>query len=147
MAINKRYKSKYDWWLVAILVMSVAIIIWAVFYGFSWVLIICMIPSFAALWLVADCFFNAYYEIDGSILRIKFGALINTKIDIMTIKSILPRKTMLSSPAWSMDRLEIKYGKYGSIVISPSDKIGFLQDCLNLNPSIITKLHENHNEN
>lgn len=140
--MKKRFKSKYDIWIVLVLVIPIMVIAWAVVHTFSLVLLICMVPSIFALWLVADCFFNSYYEIDGSMLRIKFGVLLDSKIDIMTIKSILPVRTFLSSPAWSIDRIEVKYGKFGSVVISPADNAGFIKECLMVNPSVETKIQQ-----
>ncbi|MFC3199468.1 PH domain-containing protein [Parapedobacter deserti] len=45
-------------------------------------------------------------------------------------------RTLISAPAPSLDRLEIFYNKFDSIVISPKDKQGFIADLLKLNPEI-----------
>ena len=47
-------------------------------------------------------------------------------IPIESIKSVTPSRNLLASPALSLDRLEISYGKNQSILISPKDKSGFL---------------------
>ena len=47
-------------------------------------------------------------------------------IPIENIKSVTPSRNVLASPALSLDRLEISYGKNQSILISPKDKSGFL---------------------
>ena len=44
------------------------------------------------------------------------------------IKTVTPTSNPLSSPALSLDRLQINYGRWGSIMISPKDKEAFIQD-------------------
>ena len=46
----------------------------------------------------------------------------NTNIDIKSIRKIIETYNPLSSPAASIDRLEIFYNKFDSILISPKDK-------------------------
>jgi len=62
--------------------------------------------------------------------------LVNTKIPISSINTIKETDNIISSPAASLDRLEIFYGKYDSIIISPMDKNEFIQDLLKINPNI-----------
>jgi len=80
--------------------------------------------------------FNTYYTISGNFLLIKNSFVINKKIDINTIKKIVPIKDMRSAPALSMDRLEIFYNQYDSVVISPEDKEGFVERLKGINGEI-----------
>lgn len=45
-------------------------------------------------------------------------------------------KSPLSSPATSLDRLEIMYNKNESIIISPKDRTGFINELKTINPGI-----------
>ena len=85
---------------------------------------------------IGHLFFTTYYVIDGSSLRIKSSFLVNKKIDIKSVKKIAETRNPLSAPAGSLDRLEIVYGEYGSILISPKDKRGFIAHMSRLNPEI-----------
>lgn len=87
---------------------------------------------------ILHMFFNTYYTISGTGLNIKSGFIINTTVDIGNITKIVPSTSMLSSPALSMDRLEMSYNKYDSILISPEDKAGFIAQLKTINPAIIT---------
>jgi hypothetical protein len=49
------------------------------------------------------------------------------RIEIAGIESIRPSRNPLSSPAMSLDRLEIRYGEGRRLLISPEDREGFLQ--------------------
>lgn len=79
---------------------------------------------------------NTYYQIEHSALRIKSGFIINKLIAINSIRKIQKSNSIFSSPAASLDRLEIFYNKYDSILISPKDKQEFLAQLRNINPAI-----------
>jgi hypothetical protein len=81
-------------------------------------------------------FSTTYYTISGSTLRIKSGFIINIVVDIGAISKITPTRNMLSSPALSLDRLEIFYNKYDSVLISPDDKIEFAKQLKSINADI-----------
>jgi hypothetical protein len=82
-------------------------------------------------------FFNTYYAIstDG-VLSVKCGMFFNSKINISDISKIEDTRSILSAPALSMDRMEIFYNKFDSIVISPADKAGFVATLQKINPGI-----------
>lgn len=68
------------------------------------------------------------YVIDGQILKIYFTYGIHTDIDIKSIKSIEKSHNILSSPAASLSRLAITYGKYGDLVlVSPRNQDDFIK--------------------
>lgn len=73
-------------------------------------------------------------------MKIRCGFLFNKYIDIKTIKKITETNNPLSSPATSLDRLEITYGKFDSILILPKQKIEFINDIKSLNPNVEIKL-------
>lgn len=84
--------------------------------------------------------FKTEYNIDETNLNIKCSFVIDTNIDITTIKEISKTKSIISSPAPSFDRIKIKYGKFDEIIISPKNKVSFVKDLTNINPEIITKI-------
>lgn len=85
-------------------------------------------------------FLTTYYTITGSVLQVRSGFLINRSIDIATVKTIIHTHSMLSAPALSMDRLEVTYNTYDSIVISPKDKESFIAALKAVNNAIEVKL-------
>lgn len=85
---------------------------------------------------VLHLFWSTYYTIDGTSLKIKSGFVVNKKIEIDTIKMISESNSIISAPAVSFDRLEIKYNKFDSIFISPRDKSEFISHITRLNPKI-----------
>jgi hypothetical protein len=80
---------------------------------------------------------NTNYTIksDGS-LKVRCGFFVNIQMDIHSIRKIETTKSILSSPALSMDRLEVFYNKYDSVMISPQDKDDFVAQLQNINPAI-----------
>ncbi len=88
-------------------------------------------------------FSTTYYQIDGRILKIRCGISYILKIDIDTIRRMSETNNPISSPAFSLDRLEIKYQKeqkIDTIMISPKDKDGFIKLITQLNPTIEIRL-------
>ena len=90
----------------------------------------------ATFGFVLHMFFTTKYTIDQDILRIKSGVLVNYNVNISSIKSIHKTKSILSSPAASFDRILIKYNKYDEVIISPKNKVGFINDLKAINPNI-----------
>ena len=80
------------------------------------------------------------YTIENQNLNIKAGFLINQNINIMNIESIKKSKNILSSPAASLDRIEIIENNKNSILISPKNKIEFIKELKKINPQIDVKL-------
>ncbi len=85
-------------------------------------------------------FLNTYYVIDGEFLIVKSGMMFNKKVDINSVKNIKETKTIISAPALSFDRLEVNWGKYTGIVISPKDKKRFIDHMTRINPLIDVQL-------
>lgn len=129
----KKYPSKISYGLV--------LFILTIFIGVSiplasppqWTELIIIL---AILAFIAYLFFNTYYIIDGSLLLIKCGFLVNKKIDINTIILISETNCFISSPAVSLDRLNINYHKDHNILISPKNKFGFIEHITGINPGI-----------
>lgn len=97
------------------------------------------IPIFAFL---AHMYLTTAYTITGTRLHVKSGFLVNETIDIYKITAIAETHTMLGAPALSMDRIEIFYERYDSIVISPPDKVEFIAALKIINPDIEVRLAE-----
>lgn len=88
-------------------------------------------------------FLSIKYAIEKENLNVKCGFFINQNIDIKTISKISETYNPLSSPAASIDRLEIKYNKSDSVLISPKDKIAFINDLKVINPIIEVEFRKN----
>ena len=87
-------------------------------------------------------FLNTFYRIEGMTLHIKCGLFFRQVVAIDKIRQISETNTLISSPATSLDRLEIRFEdekKFGSVVVSPKDKAGFIRKLLELNPEIEVK--------
>lgn len=87
-------------------------------------------------------FSTEYIIANDGVLKIKCGFLYNKWFDIKKIKSIAKTKNLISSPEPSLDRIELTYGEFDVVVISPKDKIGFARELTKINPKIKTKFTE-----
>ena len=126
------YKSKIDWWL--------GLILFVVVPG-----IVILIPGYAFftgdpvggyIGLGSAVFYGALlfglvvpmqYEITDDTLVVRHG-LVRYTIRIEDIRGVTPSRNPLSSPALSLDRLNIDRGKQLPLLISPEDKASFLKD-------------------
>ena len=139
----KEFKSKVGYGiLIPVLILQIGITLWPTIKGTSveasLAMLAIMVPVIA---FTLHIFFGIVYQInDKSELLIKCGFLYNVVIDISAIKSINRTRNLISSPAASLDRIELKYGKWDSVIISPSNKIEFVNELLKINPSIQNKL-------
>ncbi|NOZ45799.1 MAG: PH domain-containing protein [Chlorobi bacterium] len=89
---------------------------------------------------ILHMFLKTDYTIDNKKLKIRCGFIYKSEIEIDKIKSITKTSSILSSPAPSFDRIEIKYGKYDVVIISPKDKIAFAKELTDINPKIENNL-------
>lgn len=120
------HKSKIArWYLVLVLIIALmpflflfidAIVFWSM-------LAICGACAAFMIWL----YVATKYVVSADTLTIHAG-LYKVNIPIGEIASINDTNNALASPAFSLDRLEIKYGDGKMILISPKDKATFLAD-------------------
>ncbi|MEP5256177.1 MAG: PH domain-containing protein [Winogradskyella arenosi] len=85
-------------------------------------------------------FFNTTYTITPQYLIIKCGFIRYKPIPIKNITSIAKSSNVISSPAASFDRIEIRYGKFDEIILSPKNKSEFAAYLKQLNPKIENRI-------
>jgi hypothetical protein len=90
-----------------------------------------VLGAIAPLWLL----FFTYYRVDSALLRIQSGPFA-WSIALDQIRSVTPSRSRVASPALSIDRLHIVYGRQQSVLVSPKDKTGFIK-ALGYQPSEI----------
>lgn len=90
--------------------------------------------------LILHMLYNTKYVIQGNQLKVFSGFIRFKPIDIQAIKKIEKTSNIISAPAASLDRIEVTYGRFDSLIISPRDKAGFAQALLEINPDITVKI-------
>ena len=129
---EKRFKSKIDTWIllliVAMLVLDLVLILALAMdpavtpaAKTGGILVFIVLMAF-----LASLGLQTYYAVDKKQLRVVSGPF-RWKIPLDQITSVTPTRTLLSSPAMSLDRLKIEYGKPRPMIVSPADKDGFLR--------------------
>ncbi|WP_316570131.1 PH domain-containing protein [Neobacillus sp. YIM B06451] len=129
------FPSKKDVWLTLVIWLSI---------------LVCFIPLFSKgngspittvpiagflLWL----WFSTGYKVEGDMLMVKSGPF-RRSIPIKEIVKVSRSKSLLASYALSIKRLEIRFGKYGQVYVSPQDEQGFIKSLKKVNPTIQTDL-------
>jgi hypothetical protein len=131
-----RYPSKIGLELViplALLLGTTSVIMWL---DGAWpgVLINLAVAGFIGL-----LFWSTHYTIDGHQLRVQAGFFLKEDIDIRSIRRISETRNPISAPAASLDRLDIRYGDRGMVLISPRDKAAFIAHILKIQPDVELK--------
>ena len=129
----EKYKSKIDLWLIIILTLVFGgIVIFSVIKK-EWIgFIIAIIPTI----FIWNMFRSTYYIVTEEELIIRCGIFYKLVIKITDIRKISESNDLISSTALSIDRLEILYNRFDTILISPKKKYEFLQSIETLKPDI-----------
>jgi hypothetical protein len=125
------FRSKIDWWLLVVLIIAAAgsiIVVISMAITQSLVVALLTLPLLLPtvvlpVWLLAA----TNYTIRAEDLHVRSGPFA-WRIPLHEIRSVSRTRNPLSSPALSLDRLRIEYGKGRSIMISPKDKENFLNE-------------------
>jgi hypothetical protein len=130
-----RYPTKVDTWLAAVLGLALvppvaAAVVGVASGGFAspaaWLPLVITAATVAVVAVVAV---PTYYEVGQDRLVIRSGVL-RWEVPLAAISEIAPSSSPMSSPAWSLDRLEVRSmreGKPRSILISPRSQEDFLR--------------------
>lgn len=127
----KRFNSKIDRWIIAtlivIVVVNIGVIVSVAMHPESPAATTATILAcIGATALIVSLLIRTFYIVERGVLRVVSGPF-SWKIPIDKITSVSPSRSLLSSPALSLDRLLIRYGKRRRIMVSPADKQGFLR--------------------
>jgi membrane protein YdbS with pleckstrin-like domain len=130
--MNQVFTSKISWWIFAPLLSSLGFFLVLSFVQQRWgaSLVVLAIVAFLVYLLVPT-----RYTITPEELVIESGP-IHKRVPLTSIISVTPTRNPISSPALSLDRLEVRYGKNDIVLISPADKTGFLTTLHQLNPAL-----------
>lgn len=129
----KKYKSKIGLGIVLFI---------AIVLGFTSTMMIInhvwpgLIVNLVVIGFVSYMFASTYYVINGKDLVIKCGFMFNMTVHIDRIKKVVKTNNPLSSPAASLDRLAIYYNKSDLVMVSPKDKMDFINQLTEINPKI-----------
>jgi hypothetical protein len=126
------YKSKISWALLAPVILLLGGLSLFIIIDRAWttLLVILLTSGF-----ITYLYTHTYYTIMDNVLSVSTG-LGKLAIDIASIKAIEETNTVLSAPALSLDRIEIFYNRYDSVVISPPDKTVFIAHLKSINNHI-----------
>jgi len=128
---SKVFRSKVDWWIRLLLGLAIA----GLFVACATVILegadpiettVTILACIAGLALIVWVLVGTVYSVERGTLIVRSGPM-RWKIPIDEITSVEATRSPLSSPALSLDRLRIRYGKRRRIMISPADKAGFLR--------------------
>lgn len=131
-----KYPSKIDLWLGIVLAFAPAALLLEAFILHSRLVALVAASVFVVYGLVV---FPTNHELAPDQLIVRSG-LIRRSIPYPQIHRVLASRSRLSSPALSLDRLELAYGNGRAILISPRDRAAFLNDLATRVPGLRIEL-------
>ena len=142
--MTKKYSSKVSYGLLTVvfIVFFSPLILNLIKSGINLNLTLISLFLIIIFGLITHMFLKTEYTIEENKLKIKCGFFTYKPIEINEIKEITKSSNIISSPAPSFDRIEIKYGKFEEMIISPKDKFEFAKYLTSLNPNIKNDITE-----
>jgi len=136
--INIKFKSKIDWWFHLLVFVLFFLPIFKLAYVFLvlpqndnnfFYLILGGSFLLVSLIFILPMYFFTYYVLDDKQLKVRSGLCCNKKIPYEKITDVSETRDPWSSPALSLDRIEIQYSTgLGVVLISPENKQEFLRE-------------------
>ena len=133
----KVYKSKISSGLLIFIysIIGIDALVMIILKNWIAILILLLLSLF-----IIHIFRNTWYKIEGNLLHIRSGFIYRSTIKIGDVRRISRTRSFFSAPALSLDRLEILYNKFDSVVISPERQEEFVSELKNINPNIESKI-------
>lgn len=132
------YRSRIDWWVRCVVILSYAVLIPVGLDSYWWLTLIYGV-FFTVLFSVG--FFGCWYEIDGCDL-IVYQFFRPHRLPIAKIKEVKYTKGYIATAGMSLRRVSIQFTdrsvlkSYAPLEISPKDRDGFCRQLKSLNPEI-----------
>ena len=139
----KTFKSKFGYRILGFLTVIFGLVIGLMIYKgeqFEAILSVVGIVLSVIVFFLYLNFSTNYTLTDQGTLKIRCGIFYYKEIDISKIKSIVKSNNLISSPAPSLDRIELAYGKFDLIIISPKNQEVFAEELTRINPKIENNL-------
>ncbi len=120
-----RYSTKVDLWIPLLFgVILLGVVAAVLASGEPWIVLL-MVAVWTLLgFLILPC----EYTLEEERLVVRSGVF-KSRIPYRDIQRVFPTRNPLSSPAWSLDRIAIVYGKT-CVMVSPKDKVGFVTELM-----------------
>lgn len=124
------FKSAVDSWFYIVVAITVALVVVSLALaraetaggmGLAPIGLVFVLSLGLPLWLLMA----TDYRIEAGMLKIRSGPF-RWVVPIANIHSVTASRSALSSPALSLNRLEVTYGEGKRILVSPKDRDGFL---------------------
>lgn len=116
-----KFRSKVDCWIAALVLVAPVLGLVAVVTARQWQV---AVVAVAVLLSIGAIVWPCDYTLDREGLLVRSG-VIKWRVPYASIDRVYPTRNPLSSPAWSLDRIAIVYGRR-RVMVSPEGKGDFL---------------------
>jgi hypothetical protein len=126
-----RFRSRVDAWLVGLIVAADVAVMVSLFsvirtgdaMAIAVSMLVLTLSTVLPIWILVA----THYTFGPDELVIRGGPFVK-RIPYADIRAVEPSRSLLSSPALSLDRLRLNLGAGHGVLVSPADKAGFLRE-------------------
>lgn len=138
----ERFPSKVDWWLAVILAVSpligLGVVVAGAASGDLAAALIGLLTTLGVIVLFWGAVWPVEYVIDDEVLVIRSGQ-IRQRVPLEQLVRARPSRNVLASPALSLDRIRLDRRGGGFLLVSPSDRAGFVEAIRGGAPSLVVE--------
>lgn len=129
-----KFRSRVSVLLVAFILLALAFPVYLSIREFDVTRILILLGVFGFILL---SLFGIHYTLEENLLYVSTLPFIKGKpYDLTKLESITPTRTLLSSPAASLNRIKLDFGVGMPLVISPAAQDLFIEEILRINPKV-----------
>lgn len=132
-----KFKAKIGWWFYTIAMVMIFIVIYSIFMILDNIArtIFAIVIMTPIIFMFLHWIFDSYVLLEDKSMLIVLG-FIKQRLSYDEVKLIGKTRNPMSSMALSFDRLGIKYGRNGYVMISVKDKDTFFAELKRRAPNI-----------
>ena len=124
------FRSNVDSWFYALVVSLPIVLFTAVLpklaNAHSTVIVLAVTSLILVTTLPAWLLISTFYRVDSTLLRVQAGPF-NWVVPLEKIHAVTATRSFGASPALSLNRLKIEYGRGQSISVSPRHRVAFIE--------------------
>lgn len=132
-----KHKSKLG---IVVVLPLVIVLLLPLLFGepFQWIdLVIILFVVFFLSFMYLTMVYEIHHTTGKLILKV--GFVFSKEVAVKDIVRIVETNDIASGYSFSLDRLELFYSCFDSVLVSPRDKVQFLIELKELNPNIVFK--------
>ncbi len=142
MATDRTYRSKVDYWLVALVfgaaALPAAFALWRLMHDIHRGALLLLGWGVTMTLLMAVFGFPLRYTLRADQLHVQSGWL-EWNVPLAALRRVAPSRNPLNAPAWSLRRIRLDRADGSFILVSPDDQESFIEEIAQRCPHLVRR--------